>query len=76
MGFGQPKGKPREGVRDVQVIPGRMGKRCEYVGVRCVSKGRGPEGRFKAPPQLKPRYEVKSVKKRQEGSPTGHKGEV
>ena len=44
---------------------------CLCVGVRSVSAGtRWP---FHAPPQLKPRYEVKSGKKRQEGSRTGHK---
>ena len=47
MGFGRPKGKPKEGERDVQVIPGRVGKRCVCVGVCCVSKGRGHEGRFR-----------------------------
>ena len=42
MGFGRPKGKPKGGERDVQVISRRMGNRCVCVcvGVRCVSEGR------------------------------------
>ena len=38
-----------------------------------MAANRGP---FHAPPQLKPRYEVKSGEKRHEGSRTEHKGTV
>ena len=41
----------------------------------CVRRA-GTRGPFHAPTQLKPRYEVKSGKERQEGSRTGHKGAV
>ena len=41
----------------------------------CVRRA-GTRGPFHAPPQLKPRYEVKSGKKRQEGSQMGHRGAV
>ena len=37
------------GERFVQVIPGRGKAVCVCVGVRSVSAGRGPEGRFTLP---------------------------
>ena len=71
MGFGRPKGTPGKGERDVQVIPGRWENGCVCICALCASRA-GTRGPFHAPPQLKPRYEVKSGKKRQEGSRTGH----
>ena len=69
--------EPKEGERDVQVISGRMGKRCVCVGVPCVFRMAGPRGSLHAPPQLKPRDEVKSGNERHEGlGMTGHKGTV
>ena len=48
--FGRPKGKKTGEERgNVQVIPGRGEKRYVCVGVRFVSAGRGPEGRFTKP---------------------------
>ena len=41
----------------------------------CVQMA-GTRGSFHAPPQLKPRYEVKSGKKRREGVRAGHRGTV
>ena len=77
MGFVRPKGEPKEGERDVQVISGRMGKRCVCVGVPCVFRMAGPRGSLHAPPQLKPRDEVKSGNERHDGlRMTGHKGTV
>ena len=63
LGFGGQREKPgqvREG--DIQVVPGR-GKRCVCVCrcALCVRRA-GTRGPFHAPPQLKPRYEVKSGK--------------
>ena len=47
------------------------------VGVRCVFRRAGTRGPFYAPPQLKPRDEVKSGNERREGlRVTGHKGTV
>ena len=48
---------------------------CVCRCVLCVRRA-GTRGPFHAPPQLKPRYEVKSGKKRREGSRTGRKGTV
>ena len=78
MGFGRPKGKPKEGERDVKLIPGRMGNGvCVCVSVRCVFRRAGTRGPFHTHPQLKPRYEVKSENERREGlRMTGHKGTV
>ena len=47
LGFGLPKGKTG---KERMGRPGgswALGKRCLCVGVRFVSAGRGPEGRFK-----------------------------
>ena len=48
LGFGLPKGKTGKERGDVQVIPGRW-ENGVCVGVRSVSAGRGPEGRFTLP---------------------------
>ena len=48
---------------------------CGCTCALCVQRA-GTRGPFHAPPQLKPRYEVKSGKKRREGLRTGHKGTV
>ena len=53
----------------------RVGTVCMCGSALCVQMA-GTRGPFHAPPQLKPRYEVKSGKKRQEGSRTGHNGAV
>ena len=53
LGFGRPKGKNRERERERErERPGdswAREKRCVCVGVRSVSAGRGPEGRFTLP---------------------------
>ena len=61
MGFGWPKGKTGEERGDVQVIAGRGKAVCVCRCALCVRRA-GTRGPFHAPPQLKPRYEVKSGK--------------
>ena len=48
LGFGGQREKPGKREVDVQAIPGRWGNGV-CVGVRSVSAGRGPEGRFTLP---------------------------
>ena len=64
LGVRAAKGKNRERERErgnVQVIPGRGKRVCVCRCALCVRRA-GTRGPFHAPPQLKPRYEVKSGK--------------
>ena len=49
FGFGRPKGKTGKERRGRPGDSWALGKRCVCVGVRSVSAGRGPEGRFTLP---------------------------
>ena len=75
LGFGRPKGKTGKERRGRPGGSLALGKRCVCSFALCVRRA-GTRGPFHAPPQLKPRYEVKSWKKRREGSRTGRKGTV
>ena len=75
LGFGRPKGKTGKERGDVQAILGAGKTVCVCRCALCVRMA-GTRGPFHAPPQLKPRYEVKSWKKRREGSRTGRRGTV
>ena len=75
LGFGRPKGKTEKERGNVQVVPGHGGTVCVCRCALCFRRA-GTRGPFHAPPQLKPRYEVKSGKKRRDGSRTGHQGAV
>ena len=61
LGFGGQRGKTGKERGSVQVIPGRGKTVCVCKCALCIRRA-GTRGPFHAPPQLKPRYEVKSGK--------------